>query len=168
MIFLTGMPGAGKTYWAHLLSAAYGLPFIDMDAYIENWQQECVSELFATYGEDWFRKCEHEALMQIINTQPHDTIVACGGGTPVFHGNMDLMNKTGCTIYLRTSLSTLRDRVSANEDRPLFHVVDIETRLHDILAARISIYEQAEYILDTENLSTANFAQIISSCTSQH
>lgn len=165
MIFLLGMPGTGKTYWGQKLAKAYELPFIDMDVYIENWQQECVSELFATYGEEWFRKCEHDALMQIIEKQPHNTIVACGGGTPVFYGNMDVMNKAGCTVYLRTALATLNDRVSANKDRPLFYVVDIKTRLHDIFTARISIYEQARYVLDTENLSTANFAQIISSCT---
>jgi shikimate kinase len=167
MIFLIGMPGAGKTYWGQKLATAYGLPFVDMDAYIENWQQECVSELFATYGEDWFRKCEHEALVQIIKTQPTATVVACGGGTPVFYGNMDVMNNAGCTIYLRTGIATIRDRVSANDDRPLFYVKDIEARLHDIFAARISIYEQAQYVLDTENLSTANFTQIITSCTNR-
>ena len=58
-------------------------------------------------------------VLQGLNlTQP--TIVACGGGTPCFNNNLAWMNTRGKTIYLKTSLPTILQRVLLEQDkRPL-------------------------------------------------
>lgn len=170
MIFLIGMPGTGKSYWGRRLSAHYKLPFVDMDDYIMQAGQKTIAELFDIYGEHQFRITENKVLRKVIDNNTANTIVACGGGTPCFMNNMLLMQQAGAVVYLRAGipllLSHLQDEIAK---RPLLErQKDMETYLQQLLNTRRSIYEQANYILDTENISLTNFDQIITVCTNRH
>lgn len=163
MLFITGMPGAGKTYWGRRVAAAYNLPFTDLDEYIAQQEQCSITEIFARQGEDYFRKKEAEYLRQLIQTQPHNSIIACGGGTPCYHHNMSTMNHAGTTVYLQTTtLALLHNLQNSATNRPLLagHA-DPAARLQQLLAQRTPYYEQAHHILHTENISITTFEQII-------
>ena len=48
LVFLIGMPAAGKTYWAAKLAKKYKLPFIDTDTYIATQEAARIPALFAS------------------------------------------------------------------------------------------------------------------------
>lgn len=163
LIFLIGMPAAGKTFWAQQVSEKYDLSFIDLDQYISRHESASVPALFAQYGEKGFREREHEYLKKIITTTAEPTIIACGGGTPCFLNNMELMKDAGLVIYLQTDITQLLENLkNSDEIRPLLRgKPDLFAHLQDMLHKRGPVYEQAHHILHTKDISIATFAKII-------
>lgn len=169
-IFLIGMPAAGKSWWGKRIAETYNIPCVDLDEYIEHGEKATIPQLFEKYGETAFRDTETAALKKIIAGNTANVVVACGGGTAVFNDNMLLMKQAGCTIYLKATLETLASRIHMGEDvRPLINRSPfLLGSLQQMLNARENFYEQADHILQVENLSITNFAQIIASCIKQH
>ncbi|MDY2806473.1 MAG: shikimate kinase, partial [Prevotella sp.] len=58
-IILIGYMGAGKTTVGKVLAKKLGMPFYDLDWYIETRMRKKVPEIFAEKGEEGFRKIEH-------------------------------------------------------------------------------------------------------------
>lgn len=164
ILFLAGMPGSGKSYWAQQLAKEYGLEVHDTDHIIESEEQTFIPEIFDKRGEDYFRKKEHEVIMQIIAANRKKSVVSLGGGAPCYHDNMQLMKEAGTVIYLKAAIDTLFDQIR-NEisDRPLLqeHADDLRKRLQTLLDARKHFYEQAHYIFEVEDLSLPKFAAIL-------
>src|SRR3569833_1459820 len=120
LIFLIGMPGAGKTFWGRQLAPALRIQFVDLDEYIVEHEHAGISLIFEDSGEPVFRQIETKYLMQLVSSVIEDTVIACGGGTPCFNNNMQLMKDAGTVIYLQTSIPQLLSNLSSdNEPRPL-------------------------------------------------
>ena len=118
LLFIIGYMGCGKTTFGKALSAATGLRFVDLDHYIVDRCQASVPEIFAKHGEDGFRKIEREMLLEVCSLE--DTIVSCGGGTPCFFNNIDVMNAHGETLWLQATHECLFSRlIRKREKRPL-------------------------------------------------
>lgn len=166
IIFLIGMPGAGKSYWGVQLCQEFNLPCIDLDDYIAEKEHAGISELFAQYGEVGFREREHKYLKEVIKKVSETTIVACGGGAPCFHNNMRLMKNAGTVIYLDADTGTLMHNLQKNDIiRPtLSNQQDLYVHLEGLRAKRKFFYEQAHYILHTKDISLTTFGEILSSC----
>ena len=98
-IFLIGYMGAGKSVVGRALSRRYGLTHIDLDWRIEQRFHQKISDMFATIGEDGFRRRERNMLHEVMAIE--DVVVSVGGGTPCFFDNIDQMNSSGTTIYLK-------------------------------------------------------------------
>jgi shikimate kinase len=161
LLFLIGMPASGKTYWGKKVEEHYHLPFIDLDEYVEQNEGMSIAAIFEKQGEDYFRQKESQALNQIIEANKSG-VIACGGGTPVFFDNLQVMKNAGCVIYLDVPVTILAERLEKEErSRPLLDGVDdIEARLNDMLASRKMVYEQANFILKDE-ISITSFKNII-------
>ena len=114
-VFLIGYMGCGKSTLGRALQKHSGLDFIDLDHYIENRFHATISELFASRGEEGFRRIEAAMLDEV--SQMTDVVIACGGGTPCFFNNMDLMNERGLTVWLTTPLSRLFERLQRNRSK---------------------------------------------------
>ena len=56
ILLLVGMMGSGKTSVGRMLAKKLGLPFVDSDKEIEKSTGFTISDLFARYGEEEFRK----------------------------------------------------------------------------------------------------------------
>ncbi|HEY1031205.1 MAG TPA: shikimate kinase [Flavipsychrobacter sp.] len=168
MLFLIGMPLAGKSYWARELARHYQLSFTDLDTEIERRVGMPIHDIFKQQGEDGFRKHEQSVLKNLIMKKEAD-IIACGGGTPAFYDNMERMKQHGCVVYLEADTTTLIERfAAATTERPLLKQADNRKEaLDELLAQRKNIYEQAHYTLDTNRLSVSNFEQIIALCTNR-
>jgi shikimate kinase len=168
ILFLTGMPGVGKTYWGECIAQEYEWEFADLDRHIEQQTGRSIPELFAAYGEAGFRERESWHLEDLTFGIDTPTVIACGGGTPCFNENMDLMKEFGKVVYLRATLPYLQQNLKkSNEERPLL-VGDAKAKLAELLEQRKNIYEQADYTLDAEAIAITNFAEIITSCTNRH
>lgn len=161
-IFLTGMMGCGKSFWAPKIAALGGFDSVDLDEYIEEKMQQSVSDIFKNMGEPFFRKTESECLTEIIQRHIH-CIVATGGGTPCFHNNFELMKASGKVVYLRYELHTLVERIAAfKEQRPLLNQLadaDVLEVLTEIYEPRKKYYENSDIIIDMNQCDEANFAK---------
>lgn len=66
-VFLTGLPGTGKSKIGKMLSEHYNLEFVDLDEYIETQEKRTISDIFEKDGEPYFRQLERKALLEVIN-----------------------------------------------------------------------------------------------------
>lgn len=147
IICLCGFMACGKSTVGSRLAARLGCVFTDLDDYIVQRAGRSIVEIFKD-GEAEFRKLELDSLKAYLEATQRQAVLALGGGTFTITEARKLALAKTRTIYLRTDLSTIRERVGASDaSRPLF--VDAE-RLY---AERRAFYEQAEYTLDTDSLS---------------
>ncbi len=162
-IFLTGFMGSGKTHWGGHWSEAGDFDFIDLDEQIVKETGESVVDIFEKKGETYFREMEAKVLRQL--NFHRDTIVACGGGAPCFHDNMNWMNDTGITIYLRAEPQFLWERIrEEREVRPLLKNINENELLYFIerkLSERAPFYEQAQFVVNASDLRTFTLQQIL-------
>jgi shikimate kinase len=163
-IFLTGYMGSGKSTAGKKLAAKLNFEFIDLDKFIESECGQTINQIFAEKGENEFRAIEHNALKKLITRD--DVVIACGGGTPCYYGNMELMNNNGITIYLKMSADTLASRLlNAKDKRPLLEY-KTETELKDFITGHLEkredIYHQAQYIVKGKNLDVDELVDFVS------
>lgn len=162
-VFLVGMMGSGKTYWKNRISKKYALRGYDLDFLIEALEEQTISEIFESEGEQVFR--EKEAAMLRWLQQSKNFVVATGGGTPCFHNNMQWMNQQGITIWIDEPVDVLTARLKLEkEHRPLISSLsdsELFSFLENKLMERKPFYMQAAYRLAGSNISDAGFKKII-------
>ncbi|WP_394746682.1 shikimate kinase [Spongiimicrobium salis] len=126
-IVLVGYMGSGKTTIGKLLAEALNVKFIDLDHYIEKQLGASIAELFQKKGEIFFRKKEHEYLNRVLQDE-EDVVLATGGGTPCYAGNMDTALKfADHVIYLKLTIGELAARLSLEKaTRPLIASISEE------------------------------------------
>ncbi|MCD8318865.1 MAG: shikimate kinase [Paraprevotella sp.] len=153
-IILIGFMGAGKTTVGKALSQSLGLPFYDLDWYIEDRYRKTISQLFAEKGEEGFRKIEKDILNEVAEFE--DVIISCGGGTPCFFDNMDYMNRQAQTIYLKASPEVLYRHLKMGKvERPLLKdktEAEMKQFIRDMLKTREPFYSRAQYTLNVNLL----------------
>ena len=147
VVFLLGMPGAGKTAVGKKLAKAMDSKFIDLDREIESHTGETIMEIFTERGEEYFREEESDALTRLDLSEP--TVIALGGGTPCFNNNMDWLNANGLTILLETTPSLLARRLSKKASkRPMFKNLDpgeLESYLENLTNERSEYYSLSKF-----------------------
>jgi shikimate kinase len=158
--FLIGYMGSGKTTTGKQLAKQLNLQFIDIDMFIENRYCKSISAIFEEKGEAVFREIERKILLEILDFE--NVVISTGGGTPCFFDNMDLMNQSGITIYLKTSVAELTERLkNEKQKRPLIKNKDseeIKTYVAANLEKREHFYNQAAFIFENSGFfSNENF-----------
>lgn len=119
-IFLVGFMGCGKSTLGKKLARKIGYTFIDLDKEIVTDIGMSISDYFAQFGEESFRKIEEKTLT--LQKVKSNIIIATGGGTPCHFNNMSWMNQNGMTVYIKLSPKALFSRLSQKseiEARPL-------------------------------------------------
>lgn len=166
-LFLIGFMGSGKSHWGKIWAEANQLAFLDLDTVIEENADKTVADIFELNGEDHFRILEADALRDCADLQ--NTIIACGGGTPCFHENMQWMNEHGTTIYIACTSSEILARVLLEkEKRPLLKKLNQAELLFFIeqkVKERVPFYTQARLTVQSGLLTDASFPEIISTIT---
>ena len=151
-IIIRGYMGAGKTTVGRALSRELGIPFYDLDWYIESRMRKTVKQLFDERGEEGFRRIERNMLHEVAEFE--NVIVSCGGGTPCFFDNMEYMNQQGQTVYLQASPEVLYGHLLMGKSvRPLLLGKTREELLVFIkeqLKQREPYYSQARHILNVD------------------
>ena len=159
-IIIIGYMGAGKTTVGRALSRELGIPFYDLDWYIESRMRKTVKQLFDERGEEGFRRIERNMLHEVAEFE--NVIVSCGGGTPCFFDNMEYMNQQGQTVYLQASPEVLYGHLLMGKSvRPLLLGKTREELLVFIkeqLKQREPYYSQARHIADVNLMD--NFSKI--------
>lgn len=146
-IFLIGMMGVGKTYWAQRLKKKLKIATYDLDNLVEIMDERSVAEIFEQDGEEYFRK--EEGKMLRLFREKKQYIVSCGGGTPCFNENMQWMNKQGITIWIDEPVDILTKRLLDRQaERPLIKALteaELSVFLEKKLQERLAFYQKATY-----------------------
>ena len=167
-IFLIGYMASGKTTLGQALAQSTGRRFVDLDQYIEQAAGKTVRQIFADSGEQAFRDMETAALATLARDCDDDLIIACGGGTPCFGNNIDIMNTAGVTVWLVAPTDVIvRRLLLARGQRPLVAGFDDEDELarfvNSNLEARSPFYSRATHRFDSSLLESEDqIAQSVS------
>ena len=151
--------GSGKSHVSKLLSSQLRLKLIDLDQHISFKTAMTIPEIFEKKGEIYFRKKEKEILEEILSSEKN-AVLSVGGGTPVYYNNMETIIQNSESIYLRTSVNNLVDRVSKNkEKRPLLARIpeqDLPEFIAKHLFERQIFYSQAKFTVSTDGKEVQN------------
>ena len=154
-IFLVGMPGSGKSSVGKLLADSFEIPFIDLDAVIEEEAGVAIREIFNTHGENYFRELERDSLHKVASEQDQ-FVVATGGGAPCFFDNMDYMKQNGKVVFLDLPMAVIAKRLQKEglAVRPLlkdFSTLErLEAHLMDTFSKRGIFYNQANVHIEAD------------------
>ena len=167
-IVLLGYMASGKTSIGKKLAKMLNVPFVDLDDLISEKEKLSIQNIFKIKGEIYFRKKEIESLNEIL-LQKDNFILAVGGGTPCYGSNISVINNNSTSIYLKSSLQSIYNRLSdkkKKQKRPLISEInnkELKEFIAKHLFERSPFYEQAHYTVETDNKSKKEIAQEISS-----
>ncbi|WP_291187502.1 shikimate kinase [Gilvibacter sp.] len=167
MIVLLGYMGSGKSLIGKKLAEVLNWPYCDLDTLIEEKAGQTIPEFFKEKGEIKFRILESQVLEKQLST-PENKVLALGGGTPCYAGNMDKLLAAADVqaIYLKTHLDTLVDRLwPERAGRPLIAHLNNHEDLKDFvrkhLFDRSPYYMQAKHRIDTSEQSAEEVVKAI-------
>jgi shikimate kinase len=159
-IVLIGMMGAGKSSVGRALERRTGLARLDTDEAVAAQFGMSISEIFEKYGEEKFRDAETETLRKFAPDRA--TIVTTGGGIVLRSENVDLLKDLGRVVWLNAAESTLFERASRRNTRPLLQNDNPRAVFSEIFRKRAPLYKAAaDFEIDTSKLSHEDVAEII-------
>ncbi|WP_199538914.1 shikimate kinase [Desertihabitans brevis] len=151
---LIGAPGSGKSAVGALLAERWGVPHHDVDALIEAEVGTTIAEVFATHGEEWFRRVEVETTAATLG---RTGVVSLGGGAPLAPATQQALAGE-VVVWLQVSVPVAAGRVGLNVARPLL-LGNVRGRLMKLLEQRTPVYRSlATHTVDTDGLDPAQVA----------
>jgi XRE family transcriptional regulator, aerobic/anaerobic benzoate catabolism transcriptional regulator len=148
-IALLGLRGAGKSTLGARLAAALGTPFVELDREVEREAGAKLSEVFAMYGQEAFRRFERRALERVLRT--HEAAVIAAGGSLVTDPDTYRLLLDNChTVWLKARPEEHMNRVIAQGDmRPFKGRSAALDEIRKLLADRDRLYSRADVTVDT-------------------
>ncbi|MBZ7987552.1 shikimate kinase [Campylobacter canadensis] len=149
-IVLIGFMGCGKSTIARKLAKIFKRQLVDTDILIEERMQMSIKDIFATYGEEYFRKLECELKDEL--SLKNNLIISCGGG----FANLENIKTMGFVVYIYLPFFIIKKRVKNNGKRPLF-----DDKAKKLYNKRLALYEKnADIKIDNSKLKFKEFAKI--------
>ncbi len=164
LIYLLGMPGCGKSSVGKLLAQTLAYQFLDLDDLLVEQENATIAQIFAQYGQDYFRQAEAKALRNVTLEAGKGVVLATGGGAPCFENNMAFMVGRGLPVYLEVSVVALVARLTPTnlQIRPLLQgksAAELAGYLRQTLAHRELFYRQAPLVVNVDTQRVADAAQ---------
>ena len=152
-IILIGFMGTGKSTVAELLSTLFALKVVEMDQVITEREQMSISDIFATYGEEYFRSLETKLLIELQSQT--NMVISCGGGVAMRDENVREMKKNGKVVLLTASPEVILERVKGSDERPLLDGNKNIEFIQELIASRKQKYQAAaDVTIHTDHKST--------------
>jgi shikimate kinase len=155
-IFFCGFMGCGKTSLGRLMAGYLGIPFIDLDRFIEMKSSSTVREIFEQGGEEAFRQLETIAVAFLCGEKSKGHIIALGGGTIISELNAGLINRYGVCVFIDVDFQTCYERVKNDTGRPLVQNNSKE-QLEQLFHERRKIYLANSRFVIKEKLRPLDF-----------
>lgn len=148
-IVLIGFMGSGKSTIADYFSMMFGMETVEMDEIIAEREGMSISDIFAVYGEEYFRNLETNLLVELQGK--NNMIISCGGGTPLRENNVAEMKKNGRVVLLTAKPETIYTRIKDSHTRPLLESHKNICFISDLMEERKRKYEAAaDVVIETD------------------
>ena len=149
-IFLIGFMGAGKSTISDYLKNVLAMDVVEMDQCIVERQGMSISDIFETYGEEYFRELETNLLIEM---QSHkNAVISCGGGAALRGSNVAEMKKNGRVVLLTATPETIYERVKDSNDRPVLNGRKNVKGISELMEQRREKYEAAaDIVINTDD-----------------
>lgn len=159
-IYLVGFMGSGKTTVSGRLSRLLEMEEADTDRMIVNWTGLPVKDLFAQYGEEYFRDLETTTLRSLLPRK--QLIISCGGGMTLRQENVDLMRENGVVVWLTATPETVYERVHLSQDRPLLAGRMNIPYIRELMETREPRYRKAaDVTVPTDGLTILEICELL-------
>lgn len=136
---LVGLPGSGKSTIGCRLAKALGVGLLDTDVAIEQRTGRSIADIFATDGEQEFRRIEEDVVRAAL--ADHDGVLSLGGGAVTSPGvRAALAGHT--VVYLEISAAEGVRRTGGNTVRPLLAGPDRAEKYRALMAKRAPLYRR--------------------------
>ena len=133
-IVLIGFMGAGKSTISDYLSTMFDMDIVELDQVIAEREEMSIPDIFATYGEEYFRDLETNLLIEMQSRK--NSVISCGG-------RVVLLTATPETIY---------DRVKDSNDRPVLNGRKNVEGISELMEQRREKYEAAaDIVINTDD-----------------
>ena len=157
-IVLIGFMGAGKTTISDYLSTMFDMRLVEMDQVIAEREEMSIPDIFATYGEEYFRGLETKLLKELQSGK--NCIISCGGGAALRQENVTEMKKNGRVVLLTASPETIYERVKDSDDRPVLNGNKNVDFIADLMEKRREKYEAAaDVVIQTDNKTVLQISE---------
>ena len=148
-IVLIGFMGSGKSMVSKVLGKTLRRDVVSTDALIEKQEARTINEIFCDSGELYFRKIEKKVIKEVV--QKENLIIDTGGGVVLDQENINFLRDNGIVFYLSASPEVIYQRVKEQKHRPLLTGDNPGAKIEELLNDRKAFYEQADYIIETDN-----------------
>lgn len=136
---LVGLPGSGKSTIGRWVAKALGVGLLDTDVAIEQRTGRSIADIFATDGEQEFRRIEEDVVRAAL--ADHDGVLSLGGGAVTSPGvRAALAGHT--VVYLEISAAEGVRRTGGNTVRPLLAGPDRAEKYRALMAKRAPLYRR--------------------------
>src|SRR5215208_5116216 len=163
-IVLIGLSGTGKSTVGRLVARRLGWMSGDTDDQVVSLDGREIAQIFRDEGEEFFRKLERQAVLQLSKGQKW--VIATGGGAPLDPVNRERLWRESFVVHLETSVEHLIARIEGGDPRraaarPLLAGGDPRGRLAALRAERAPVYGLADWTVRTDGLNRREVAEAI-------
>jgi shikimate kinase/3-dehydroquinate synthase len=152
--------GTGKSTVGPIVAAQAGVPFVDLDAAIEQATGSTIASIFKAAGEPAFRKIEADTLRPLL-TSLEPRVIALGGGCllePALRNEALLHTRV---VNLVAQPDTIAQRIPS-PGRPLLDASPNPLqRIRELLASRARTYVDAHAVVRTDGREPHEIANAI-------
>ena len=159
-LVLIGFMGVGKTTMSDYFNTMFAMDVIEMDQIIARREGMSIPDIFEIHGEEYFRNCETELLIEMQSRK--NVVISCGGGVPMRERNVVEMKKNGRVILLTAEPETILERVRDDHSRPLLESNKNVSFIRELMEKRREKYEAAaDIIIRTDGRSIQEIGEEI-------
>lgn len=147
IILLVGMMGVGKTSLGRILAKHLKLPFMDSDKEIEKITGFTISDLFARYGEEEFRKGEERIMERLLKGKP--CVLSSGGGAFLSEKTREVAKKYAVSVWIKAGSDVISKRTQGRTHRPLVPAADNKKAIERLVSECYPLYEKADIMVES-------------------
>lgn len=144
-IALIGFMGVGKSTVSRCLGRMYAMEEIETDAMVAQSEGMAITDIFAKYGEPYFRTCESNAIIALQDRR--GAVISCGGGAVMRDENVENLKKCSRIVLLTARPETILERVKHSKERPILNGHMNVEYIGELMEKRRAKYEAAADIV---------------------
>jgi shikimate kinase len=158
-VILIGFMGTGKTEVGRLLAKELAMQYVDIDEMIEARLGLSINEIFAKFGEEYFRYIESQTIQELKGLD--NRVISTGGGAVLREENVNCLKSLGPLIWLDATPEVIYQRTKHTEYRPLLKVSNPYETIKELLSYRKFFYKKAaDFYIDTTDKSIQEVVNI--------
>ncbi len=153
-IVLIGMPSCGKSSIGERVAKALNREFIDIDKEIEKQEKKTIPQIFAEYGEEYFRKVEKQVTLKICANS--GKVISTGGGVVKDKDNLFALKQNGKVILINRDIDKLisQGRPLSKDKATIFKLYQERKELYNLFAD-VSVSNDGEIQTAVEGVITS-------------